>query len=392
MAKPKIVDSSEEDNDSNNNYTESPAVDSEFNDDDDDDDEDEGTDEPYHGEDSISRLARERRRSKLAEEVEQDEEDEDEDEEEDEDEDEEDEQEEDDLLESSEEEDPANDENFNIDDIEEDLEPKDEFEAEDDEDIGEVKVVEPIKTAPHKSIKIKIKPPTMKPDTTSKPTSSTTTTTTTTEDDTRSSRKRQVNYYQDDGLDFSDDLSDVDDIPPPIKKIKIRTIPEPKTQPQDLDPDLILTDEENEYNINSANDISKMTERQRARYNTETSIGLEDQYLELDASGKKSKAKKQTKIETEEEVALRKAENARKRLDYKNKMLEEEKRDTLNKLLKRRATKSREIITDDREGTPGEELNSFYKERRPMLKHPAFIRYVNNTTTLKGNSVLAYNE
>ena len=35
--------------------------------------------------------------------------------------------------------------------------------------------------------------------------------------------------------------------------------------------------------------------------------------------------------------------------------------------------------------------NVLYKKKRPMLEHPAFIRYVNNTTSLNGNSVLSYN-
>ena len=134
-----------------------------------------------------------------------------------------------------------------------------------------------------------------------------------------------------------------------------------------------------------------MTERQRARLNTDVSGAIEDPYFDLDVSGKKQKQKK-VKEETEEEIALRKAENARKRLDYKNKILEEEKRDTLNKLLKRRATKSRETIAEDKEGSVGvdEDSKSYYKERRATLNHPALIRYVNNTTTLNGNSVLAY--
>ena len=79
-----------------------------------------------------------------------------------------------------------------------------------------------------------------------------------------------------------------------------------------------------------------------------------------------------------------------KRQDYK-KVLEEEKRDTLNKLLKRRATKSREIINEEDNKDGSDMGNNVLYKKRPMLEHPAFIRYVNNTTSLNGNSVLSYN-
>ncbi|RCK54942.1 hypothetical protein Cantr_04460 [Candida viswanathii] len=256
---------------------------------------------------------------------------------------------------------------------------------------------------PRKSIKITIKPP-------KKPTTPTATTATTTTPAAKSSlaqpstqrttRKRQVSYYAEDDDEDDDELEDDYAIAPSkqqpqvAKKLKKATSsrkgPERRNVPQQkyLDPDLVLTDEENEYNPSANTDISKMTERQRSRYANEDDYGT-GEFIELDATGKKAKQTAVTQ-ETEEEVALRKAENARKRQDYKNKMLEEEKRDTLNKLLKRRATKSREIINDDeKEGT--DSLNSVLnKKRRPTLEHDAFVRYVSNTTNLNGNSVLAF--
>ncbi|RLV93017.1 Ino eighty subunit 2 [Spathaspora sp. JA1] len=205
----------------------------------------------------------------------------------------------------------------------------------------------------------------------------------------RESRKRQVSYYEeaDDGEEEEEeeeeDEAQYDRAPK--RTTKRAKLPERQAQPQDLDADLILTDEETEYNPHANPDISKMTERQRARYLEEEED--DKQFFELDNNGKKPKVKK---TETDEEIALRKSENARKRQDYKNKILEEEKRDTVNKLLKRRATKTREIIPD-KEGTV-EVSKSVDKVRRPMLEHPALLRYISNTSTLNGNSVLAFND
>lgn len=163
----------------------------------------------------------------------------------------------------------------------------------------------------------------------------------------RETRKRQLTFYEED-----------EEAPKaPVKR----------ERPASLDEELMLTDEETEYNPKENPDLSKMTERQRARF-------LEDEqgkkFVELDAN-KPKKPKKNAKGETEQEAAVRKAENARRRLDYKNKQLEEEKRDTLNKLLKRRATKTREVQTD---GNDAPKLT--VKPRRPYLQHPGLLVYV----------------
>ncbi|KAI5968156.1 hypothetical protein KGF57_000239 [Candida theae] len=282
-------------------------------------------------------------------------------------------------------EDYQSDTNFEneLSDMNDDLEAKDFDEYDESEEPLKPIAVEKGK----KSIKIKIKPPTKNKGRSSSDSTSSRL------GSSRSTRKRQVNYYQEDEDNFSD-LSEVEEPPQKTTKaVKIKSVVPPrKSRQPDLDPDLILTDEEEEYDPNAVNDVSKMTERQRARLNLDVSgATIEDPYYELDANGKKPKVKK-VKEETEEEAALRKAENARKRQDYKNKILEEEKRDTLNKLLKRRATKSRETISEDKEGSVGvdEDSKSYYKERRATLNHPALVRYVNNTTSLNGNAVLAY--
>lgn len=79
---------------------------------------------------------------------------------------------------------------------------------------------------------------------------------------------------------------------------------------------------------------------------------------------------------TEEEVALRRAENARKRKNLSEKRLEEEKQETINKLLRRRAGKSRSHVDDkedEKNNTPelganGESVN-FRKPRRPYISN-----------------------
>ncbi|CAI4035906.1 hypothetical protein SMKI_14G1150 [Saccharomyces mikatae IFO 1815] len=66
---------------------------------------------------------------------------------------------------------------------------------------------------------------------------------------------------------------------------------------------------------------------------------------------------------TDEEIQLRRAENARKRKNLSEKRLEEEKQDTINKLLKKRAGKSRSHLPNDDENNDGS--SSFVKPRRP---------------------------
>lgn len=156
---------------------------------------------------------------------------------------------------------------------------------------------------------------------------------------TRPTRRRQLTFYDED--DFSEEE--------PPKKVSVKLkIPRrtKETKP----------------------DVLRMTERQRARLeedgeDEELFAKMDEQLLALNRKTAKKK-------ETAEQMAVRKAENARRRAHYKTKQLEEEKRDTLNKLLKRRATKTREKMVDDLD------VNQTLKPRRPAMNHPALIRWV----------------
>lgn len=189
----------------------------------------------------------------------------------------------------------------------------------------------------------------------------------------RETRKRKLTFYEEDEEDFEDEEDEEEEYEAVPKRLgKQRKAPERRVQPTDIDEDLILTDEEAEYNPHANPDLSKMTERQRARYLEEVDSNSK-KFVELDDNYSKNKKTKLKRKETEEQAALRKAENARKRLDYKNKQLEEEKRDTLNKLLKRRANKTREV--DPKEGAV-DVAKLVLKGRRPMMQHPALMRWV----------------
>lgn len=129
-------------------------------------------------------------------------------------------------------------------------------------------------------------------------------------------------------------------------------------------------------------DPSRMTARQRDKYLGHSSSE------EPDNSGKKIKSKellslmdeptRKTKQLTDEEKQLRRVEQARKRKNFSLKKLEEEKRDTLNKLLMRRAGKVRDLnkLTGGEYGD-GEERKE--TPRRPQLKHKALFRWQSKT-------------
>ncbi|ODQ61964.1 hypothetical protein WICANDRAFT_66295 [Wickerhamomyces anomalus NRRL Y-366-8] len=137
-----------------------------------------------------------------------------------------------------------------------------------------------------------------------------------------------------------------------------------------LDDELLLTDEETEYTP----DVTKMTERQRAKLeNEETGVTqLQDQQL-LSLSNDVHKRR----VLTDEENQLRKAEIARKRKNLTERKLEEEKQETINKLLKRRAGKvSAATLKED------EEVNLKEKPRRPQIQHEALFTWVSKKDTL----------
>lgn len=173
---------------------------------------------------------------------------------------------------------------------------------------------------------------------------------------TRETRKRQLAFYEEDELNETEE-----EATPQPRKVTVK-LRKPKVEDS-------LSDFESDYK----QDTLRMTERQRAklmdddvpeRYEELMFAKMDEQLLSLNRKTAKKK-------ETAEQIALRKAENARRRADYKIKQLEEEKRDTLNKLLKRRATKTRE-----KQGDEVPESKRTLKPRRPTVEHPALVRWV----------------
>ncbi|KAF1832118.1 hypothetical protein BDW02DRAFT_571363 [Decorospora gaudefroyi] len=109
-------------------------------------------------------------------------------------------------------------------------------------------------------------------------------------------------------------------------------------------------------------DVSKMTKRQRALV-TEDSDGT------LMALSNEAQKKKHL---TAEEHAMRRAEMARRRKNLSEKRNEEEKLDTINRLLKKQPPKrGRKVIQDITES--GQE-----EEPEPDRANPLFVRYIQN--------------
>lgn len=141
-------------------------------------------------------------------------------------------------------------------------------------------------------------------------------------------------------------------------------------------------DLEEYYSSSATPDITKMTERQRRKYlekNEEAESDVTDasstskQFLSL-----KEVSLRKKKLLTEEQQQIRRMELARRRKNLNEKKLEEEKRDTINKLLKKRAKKARDLKSLKKEEEDLEAQRSRIKPRRPMISHPALIRWVND--------------
>lgn len=171
----------------------------------------------------------------------------------------------------------------------------------------------------------------------------------------RKTAAAKVNYNEDE--EFDDLVSDSENV-----------IPTPA-----LDDDLLLTDEETEYTP----DVTKMTERQRAKLeNEEAGAQVQEQQHQQQLLSLSNDVHKR-RVLTEEENQLRKAEIARKRKNLTERNLEEEKQETINKLLKRRAGKvSAATLKED------EEVNLKEKPRRPQIEHPALFSWVSKKDTL----------
>lgn len=152
-------------------------------------------------------------------------------------------------------------------------------------------------------------------------------------------------------------------------------------------------------------DLTKMTERQRAMLDDNTTVSADEfdsdssqistnshlavlksknsQFLSLSNNIRKRN------VLTEEENQIRRAEIARKRKNLSEKKLEEEKQDTINKLLKRRAKTTRTkkggpVDNDaDDDGIDGMDGKKREKSRRPQPQHKALFRWVSNKHGLK---------
>jgi len=133
-------------------------------------------------------------------------------------------------------------------------------------------------------------------------------------------------------------------------------------------------------------DPTRMTARQRDKYYGKAD---EEPQKVLETSLKNIKSKEllalmdepqKKKNLSEEEIQLRRAEQARKRKNFSIKKLEAEKRDTLNKLLMKRASKVRDI--KNLKGKEyGDEEETQAVPRRPQLKHNALFRWQSKTVT-----------
>lgn len=177
---------------------------------------------------------------------------------------------------------------------------------------------------------------------------------------------------------------DIDEVIPKPKKRGAKKVVQPvepeeeeeeeEDEDDDFDRELLLTDEEEwEMNTGPTKDISKMTERQRKKV-------LEDSQsnVDSDADGlmQLSNERSKRKVLTEEELQLKKLETARKRRNFTEKKLEEEKQDTLNKLLKKRAVKVRNL------DSLNDEALSTELPRRPLLQHKLLLKYVSSKSGL----------
>ncbi|KAI7564196.1 hypothetical protein KC316_g12642, partial [Hortaea werneckii] len=132
-----------------------------------------------------------------------------------------------------------------------------------------------------------------------------------------------------------------------------------------------LSDEDEDGSRSGTPDLSKLTRRQRGAFEEAESTGL----MALSNEAQKKKHL------TAEENAMRRAEMARRRKNLSEKRNEEEKMDTINKLLNKPAPKRRtraEIIRDQQielmaaagGGTPGTE------EGEEERADPLFARYI----------------
>ncbi|KAF4463524.1 hypothetical protein FALBO_9649 [Fusarium albosuccineum] len=121
-------------------------------------------------------------------------------------------------------------------------------------------------------------------------------------------------------------------------------------------------DSEDEGSQEESPDLTKMTKRQRARFEDEP-----QQYMKL------SDEVQAKKVFTAEELSMRRQEMARRRRNLSEKRNEEVKMETINKLLKKQAPKINRKAAGNGD-TPGDD------SQRP---NPAFIRWVSNKSGVR---------
>lgn len=181
----------------------------------------------------------------------------------------------------------------------------------------------------------------------------------------RESKRRQLTFYEEDDM--------LEEEAPAPKKRQVKAKAPKRTTTLTALRSRKEPDDFEEFELYYKPNPQKLTERQRAKLEEDPNEKYEDSiYVRMDQQLLALNRKTAKRIETAEQAALRRAENARKRAHYKVKQLEEAKRDTLNKLLKRRATKTREKEAEVEEV----EEQLALKPRRPVIGHPALLRWV----------------
>lgn len=156
--------------------------------------------------------------------------------------------------------------------------------------------------------------------------------------------------------------------PAPVKprfKIKLAPKATPVETTTTADDDDDLDDDESDFSDDSESAPKAMTQRQKAKAAGESAALLE---LSMDP-GKR-------KIFTEEEMQLRKSETARKRKNQAEQRLEDQKTDTINRLLKKQATRRTAKDNEDEiaSNAPEAPLNQIHYQARgdqSLLSFPA---------------------
>ncbi|CDS03728.1 hypothetical protein LRAMOSA01129 [Lichtheimia ramosa] len=136
---------------------------------------------------------------------------------------------------------------------------------------------------------------------------------------------------------------------------------------EDLDQVVEEEEEDEEEEDDEGDDLEvvsnrPLTKRQRAKFNNEEP----DEFLELPMDTGKKKH-----VLTEEEQTLRRSEVARRRKNQSIQRAEKDKEDTINRLLKKQASKSRKVIKED---ANDEKDTKAPKRAMP----PDTIKYVND--------------